>query len=96
MTWRTVVSGVMTTLDLGHLSGLFLRREVFVHDANAAFLRNGNGQTRFGDRVHGGRHQGQVQADVAGELRRKRRVLGQDLGVGGDEEDVVKSKGFTE
>ena len=84
------------TLDLGHLGGLFLRREVFVHDANAAFLRNGNGQTRFGDRVHGGRHQGQVQADVAGELRRKRRVLGQDLGVSGDEENVVKSKGFTE
>ena len=84
------------TLDLGDLGGLFLRREVFVDDANAALLRDGNGQARFGHRVHGGGHQRQVQADVAGELRRKRGVLGQDLGIRGDEENVIKSKGFTE
>ena len=67
-----------------------------MHDTNAAFLRDGNGQTGFGHGVHGGGYQGKVQADVAGELRRKGSVLGQDLGVRGDEENVVKSQGFTE
>jgi len=67
-----------------------------VHDADATLLRDGNGQARFGHGVHGGGHQRQVQADVAGELRRKGSVLGQDLRIGGDEEDVVKGKGFTE
>jgi hypothetical protein len=55
-------------LTLGDFSGLLLGREVLVNDAYAAFLRDGDGQPGFGDRVHGGRHERQVQADVSGEL----------------------------
>ena len=65
-------------------------------DAHAALLRNGNGQARFGDCVHGRRDQGQVQANVAGELGRKGGVLGKDLGVSGDEKNVVKRQRFAE
>jgi hypothetical protein len=83
-------------LDLGHLGRLLLRREVLVDDADAAFLGNGDGQPRFRHRVHGGRDQGQVQADVAGELGGEGGVLGQDLGVRGDEQNVVKCERFAE
>jgi hypothetical protein len=38
-------------------------------DADAAFLRDGDRQARLGDRVHGGRHDRQVESDRAGELR---------------------------
>jgi hypothetical protein len=34
------------TLDLGHLGRLRLRAEVLVHDPDAAFLRQGDGQAR--------------------------------------------------
>ena len=83
-------------LDLGHLRGLLLRGEVFVHDADAAFLRHGDGQTRFGHGVHGGRDQGQVQLDVACEAGGEIGVLGQDLREGRDEQNVVKSERITE
>ena len=53
-------------LDLGDLGGLLLRGQVFVHNAHAPLLRDGNGQTGFGDRVHRGRDQRQIQCNVAG------------------------------
>ena len=56
----------LVTLDLGHFGRLLLDREVLVHDADAAFLGQGNSQPRLGDGVHGRRNQGQIQADVAG------------------------------
>jgi hypothetical protein len=72
------VLGVMTTgsrkqsafvaLHPGDLGRLLGRREVLVHDADAAFLSNGNREASLRDRVHGRRDQGQVQANVAGEL----------------------------
>jgi hypothetical protein len=83
-------------LDLGHFSGLLLGCHVLVDHADTAFLRNGDGQTRFCHRVHGGRHQGQVQADIASELGGEGNVLGQDFGVGGNEQDVVKGQCFSE
>jgi hypothetical protein len=66
----------LITLDLGHLGRLVAWRQVLVHDADAALLRDGDGQARFGDRVHGGRHQGQVQRDIAGEAGGEGGVLG--------------------
>ena len=53
--------------DLGDLGCLLLRRQILVNDADAALLCNGNGQSRFGHGVHGGRDQRQVQCDIAGE-----------------------------
>jgi hypothetical protein len=67
-----------------------------VDDADAAFLRDGDGQPGFGDRVHGGRHQRQVQADVAGELGGEGGVLGQDLGERWHQQHVVEGERFAE
>ncbi len=58
-------------LHLGHFGGLRLDGHVLVEDAHAAFLRHGDGQARLGDRVHGGREDGQSQPDAARELRSK-------------------------
>ena len=44
----------LVAFDPGHLRGLILCAEIFVHDAQAAFLGNGNCQAGFGNRVHGG------------------------------------------
>ena len=63
-------------LDLGDLRRLLSHRQVFMHDADAAFLGYGDRQTRLGHRVHGSRHQGQIQGDVAGKKGGKRGVLG--------------------
>ena len=41
------------TLDPGDFSRLLLGREVFMHHTNAAFLCDGNGQSRFRHSVHG-------------------------------------------
>ncbi len=40
-------------LDAVHLGRLVFRGEVFVNDADAAFLRDGDGQPRFRDGIHG-------------------------------------------
>ena len=53
------------TLDLAHFGSLRGGVQVFVDDANAAFLRQGDGQPRFGDGVHGGGNQRDVDGNVA-------------------------------
>jgi hypothetical protein len=82
-------------LDACHLGGLLFGGEVFVNDPDAAFLGDGNGQARLGHRVHGGGHERQVQADVSGELRRKGRVLGQDLGERRHQQHIVEGERFS-
>jgi hypothetical protein len=42
-------------LDLGHLGRLGARRQVLVHDADAALLGQGDRQARLGHGIHGGR-----------------------------------------
>ena len=42
----------LETLDLGDLRRLLFGSHVLVHNANAAFLRQGDCQTRFGDSIH--------------------------------------------
>ena len=86
----------LVALDLGHLRSLLGNREVFVDDAHATLLRDGNRQARLGHRVHGGRHQGQIQGDVAGEQSGQRGVLGEDLGVRGDQQHIVEGQRFAE
>ena len=50
-----------------HFFGLPLDGHVAVNDADAALLRERDGQVRFGHRIHGGADHGNIQADVAGE-----------------------------
>src|SRR5690606_11339450 len=52
-------------LDLADLIGLLFDGHVLVDDADAPFLRHGNGQAGLGNRVHGCRHQRHAQLDPA-------------------------------
>ena len=60
-------------LDLADLLGLLGRREIAVDDADAAGLRHGDGQPRFGHRIHRRRQDRRVQLDVAGDPRARCR-----------------------
>ncbi|EXI75355.1 MAG: hypothetical protein AW07_01256 [Candidatus Accumulibacter sp. SK-11] len=77
-------------LDAGDFGGLCLWLEVLVHDADAAFLGQGNRQTTFGDRVHRRRNQRQVEADVARQARSQCDIAWHDRRVGGQEKHVVE------
>ena len=66
----------LIALDARDLGGLLLGGEVLVHHADATFLRQGDGQARFGDGVHRRRNQRQIEGDVASEP-------GGELGVAG-------------
>ena len=54
------------TLDLAHFGSLLLDGHVLVDDADTAFLSHGDGQTGFGDGVHGSGNQGNIQLDAPG------------------------------
>ncbi len=81
-------------LDLGHLGSLCPGRQVLVDDADAAFLRQRDRQATLGNGIHGGRKQGQIEGDVARQAGGEADIAGQDLRMGGDEQDVVERQGF--
>jgi hypothetical protein len=56
-------------LHLVDFVGLLLDGQIAMDDAQAALLRQRDRHVRLGDRVHGGADDGNVQADVARELR---------------------------
>ena len=75
--------GSLVALDLAHLGGLLLDAHVLVDDANATFLRHGDGQAGFGDGVHGSGNQRNVQLDFAGQAGLEADILRQNLGISG-------------
>ena len=83
-------------LDHLHLVGLFGGRHVAVNDAEAAGLRHGDGEPRFGDGVHGGGNERDVEADAAGQARGGVDVGRQHIGRARFEEHVVKGQSFTD
>ena len=68
----------LESLDLGHVSRLGFDWHILVDDADAAFLRERNSQASFCHRVHGGGHDGQVQADFSGDAGDKTYIARQD------------------
>ncbi|KFC49786.1 hypothetical protein DK37_28530 [Halomonas sp. SUBG004] len=64
-------------LHLTHFSSLLRHGHVLMDDANAAFLRHGNGETRFGHGVHCSGKQGNVQEEIAGQAGFQADILGQ-------------------
>ena len=94
-----MVSGFTTMPDFellhpADLGGLLFGAEVLVDDADAAVLRHGDGHVAFGDGVHRGGDQRDVEADAAGEAGAGVGSRGQDLGVAGNQQDVVEGEGF--
>jgi hypothetical protein len=80
----------LVLLDLVDLGRLLLDGEVLVDEAESPAGRHGDGHARLGDRVHGRRDDGDVDGDVAGEPRRGLDRLGQDVGLGREQQDVVE------
>ena len=79
-------------LDLADLLGLLGRRQVAVDDADAAGLRHGDGQPRFGDRVHRRRQDRRRQLDVAGDARGDVGLARHDFGMAGLQQHVVEGQ----
>src|SRR6266576_911789 len=52
-----------------HLRRLAVHRHVLVDDADAALARDRDRHLRFGDRIHRGGHEGDVEGDAAGKAR---------------------------
>ena len=77
-----------------HLGSLRLHTHVLVDDADAAFLRHGNGEPGLGDRVHGSRNQRNIEGDVGREPGRQRDVPRQYRRVAGHKQDIVEREGF--
>ena len=82
-------------LDPGDFGRLAFERHVLVDDADAAELRHGDRQARFGHRIHRRGEDRQVQAQVAGQARGERDILGQDGRMRGDEGNIVVGERFS-
>ena len=78
--------------DRADLARLLLDRHVLVHDPDPAFLCHRNGQARFGHRVHGGRHQWNVQRDRSGQAGLQVDFGGQHVGQGRQQQNVVEGE----
>ena len=91
---RIVDNGRFVALDLAHLCSLLLDIHVLVNDADATFLRHGDGQAGFGDGIHCRRNKGNVQLDFAGQAGLEADILRQDLGISRDQENIIESQGF--
>ena len=68
---------------LGHFGRLLPSVRFLWNDPDPAFLRERNGETRFGDGVHGSGHQRNVQGNVAREFRLEADVARENAGMGG-------------
>jgi hypothetical protein len=67
-------------------------RHIAVNDANAALSRDGDGQARFGNGVHGRRGQRHADAQLAGEIGGGVDLGGNDRGFSGQQQNVVEGQ----
>ena len=63
-----------------------------MNDSHTALLRQGNGHVGFGDCVHGGTDDGNIQADIARELRLSARKGGHNIGAGRQQQHVIEGE----
>ena len=71
-------------LDLVDFEGLHSRRHVFVQDAETPFPGHADGGPVFGDGIHGGGKQGNVEFDFGGQLSREVDFFGEYGRMGGN------------
>ena len=83
-------------LDAADLLGLFFDVQILVNHAHAAGLGHGDGQARFGHRVHGGGDQRNAQLDRLGEAGAGIDLGGKDFGGAGHQQDIVEGQGFAD
>ena len=82
------------TLHLADLIGLLLNGEVAVQHPDSAGLGHGDGQPAFGDRVHGGGHERDVQIDLSRKPGRDIHLGGHHIGRTWFEQNIVEGKPF--
>ena len=75
---------------------LRLDGHALVDDADAAFLGDGDGEARLGDRVHGGRQQRHIEPDPARDAGGEIDLAWQNFRVGRNQEDIVEGESFFE
>ena len=75
---RAPFSWASRSASLFYLGRLGFGRHVLVQDPNAAFLGQRDGETGFGNRVHGGGHDRQIQLDGARQPGPQADFAGQD------------------
>ena len=78
------------------LLGLLLDGQILMDHAHAAGLGHGDGQARFGHRVHGGGNQGNAQLDRLGQAGLGIDLAGEDFGGAGHQENIVEGQGFAD
>ena len=83
-------NAVLGALDAEDLVGLVLDREILVDDPDSALLSERDGQIGLGDRVHGCRDQRNVDRNATSQTGGRRRVIGRQIAVLGNEQDVVE------
>ena len=81
-------------LDLPHLGGLAVDVEIAVNDADAAGLRHRDRHARFGDGIHRGGDDRNVERNGAGDVGADIGLRGQDIRQAGFQKHVVERKGF--
>ena len=86
----------LVLLHLPHLRGLPVDVEVAVDDAETASLRHGDRHARFGDGIHGGGHDRNVERNGAGDAGADVGFGGQDVGQAGLQQHVVERVGFVD
>jgi len=84
------VNVILDAADLGKLLAL---RHVVMDEAEAAVGRHGNGHARFGHRVHVGRNDGDVKAQIFRELGVELRVARKNFRKKRRQCDVVEGQG---
>src|SRR5262249_8359815 len=77
---------------IGDLGCLLLGREVLVDDSHAAFLRDCDREARLGDGIHRRRDERDVELDFLRQPALEADFSGEDAGVGGNQEDVIKGE----
>ena len=75
---------VFGTFHGAHLLCLIVNGHIFVDNADAAFARNSDSHSGFGNGVHCGRHHGDVERNVSGKARGEIYVAGENFGITGD------------
>ena len=83
-------------LDLPHLGGLAVGIEIAVDDADAAGLRHRDRHARFGDGIHRGGDDRDVERDGAGDVGADIGLGGQDIREAGFQKHVVERVGFAD
>ena len=84
----------LVLLDLGDFRGLGLRVQIAVDDADPAGLGHRDGRPRLGHRVHSRADERRVQADRARQRRRHVSVLGHEVRLRRQQQNVVERQPF--